>query len=62
MRATLVGGTADAEGFVLTGTVTIVDQPDFGTPTGITYVDQVAVPLAQAETDPSWIGSHHRGD
>jgi hypothetical protein len=47
MRATLAGGTADALGFVLTGTAFVVEAADYGTPTGNAYVDDVVIPLAE---------------
>ncbi len=42
--ASLLGGTASAVSFSLAGVAVLIDAADFGTPTGIAYVDSVLLP------------------
>lgn len=42
--ASLLGGTASAVSFSLSGLAILIEAADFGTPTGITYVDSVLLP------------------
>ena len=46
-QATLVGGSDQADGMVLTGAAWVLDQADFSTGVGDPYVDDVLVTLAQ---------------
>ena len=46
--ASLVGGTANALNFALSGTAWYIDAADFGTATGNAYLDHVLLPLAQS--------------
>ncbi len=46
--ASLVGGTANAVNFALSGTAWYIEAADFGTPTGNAYLDTLLLPLAQS--------------
>ncbi len=49
-QANLAGTIDSSLGFVLAGTGWLIDEADFGTATGVPYIDDVLIPLAQSKS------------